>query len=228
MADMIELKAELDKLVGRLNGVLGAKTVLNEQDEIVEIHVLSDLSRAPKQLVRDIQSALMAAFGLQIDYKLISVAQVSSTMVPAPSEPIETRLAIRRITINMEGQNIETTVALHKGDKIYEGKCSSNYLGRSRLISAANACAAALQEYLGDLYKINIIDLQQLLIAGNECLTVALSLADRHSETALYGIAPISSRDTEIKSAVMAVLSALNRPLGHLDLADRHMTAEAN
>ena len=44
MGEMIELKAELDKLIARLGGVLAARTVLNEQDEIVENHILSDLT----------------------------------------------------------------------------------------------------------------------------------------------------------------------------------------
>ena len=61
MQEMIELKSELDKLMSSLNGVLAARTVLNEQDEIIEVHILSDLSKSPKQLVRDIQSAIMAA-----------------------------------------------------------------------------------------------------------------------------------------------------------------------
>ena len=228
MADMIELKAEIDKLVGRLSGVLGAKTVLDERDEIVEIHVLSDLSRSPKQLVRDIQSALMAAFSLQVDYKLISVAQVSGSMLPEDSGPSETRLAIRRITINMEGQNIETVVALQRGDEIYEGSCNSNFLGRSRLASAAGACAAALQDFLGAAYRVSVLDLQRLTIAGNDCLAVALSLAGRQTESVLYGIAAISSRDTEIRSAVMAVLGALNRPLGRACLDGRDTAGEAN
>ncbi|MDW7659408.1 MAG: hypothetical protein SCM11_19750 [Bacillota bacterium] len=215
MSEMIELKTELDKLIGRLNGVLAARTVLNDQDEIVEIHILSDLTKSPKQLVRDVQSAIMAAYGLDIDYKLISVAQVNSNMVmPSPVVHYEPRLLIRRITISLDSQNVETTVTLGKGDQQYEGSCRSPLSGRNRIQSAINACLAALKEYLGPSYTVSMLELQRQTIAGSECFIIGLSYSEPLSESVLYGIAPINSPDTEVQSAVMAVLSALNRPMG--------------
>jgi hypothetical protein len=62
MQNMIELKLEMERLLSSLGGVIAARAVFNEDDEIVEIHILSNLTKSPKQLVRDIQSAAMAAF----------------------------------------------------------------------------------------------------------------------------------------------------------------------
>ena len=143
MQEMIELKSELDKLMSSLNGVLAARTVLNDLDEIIEIHILSDLSKSPKQLVRDIQSAIMAAFGLDIDYRLISVAQVNSNMMLAPAAA-EPRLLIRKITISLDSNNLETTVVLAMGDKSFEGSCRGPLSGRNRIYSAINACLAEI------------------------------------------------------------------------------------
>ncbi|MEA4888936.1 MAG: hypothetical protein VB070_05690 [Clostridiaceae bacterium] len=213
MQEMIELKSELDKLIASLNGVLAAKTVLNDQDEIVEIHVLSDLTKSPKQLVRDIQSAVMAALGLDIDYRLISVAQVNSSMITPSAAGAESRLLIRKIMISLDSNNLETTVILGQGDKTYEGSCRGPISGRNRIYSAINACLAALKNYLGSMYNITLLDLQRVTIAGNECFTVALSYVEPSSEAVLYGIAPISGPETEIQSVVMAVLSALNRSI---------------
>ena len=212
MSEMVELKPELDKLMMQLGGVLAARTVLNDQNEIVEIHVLSDLSKSPKQLVRDIQSAIMATFGLDIDYKLISIAQVNNNVV-MPAVPYEPRLVIRRITISMDSQHVETTVTLAKGEQEYTGSCRSPLSSRNRVQSAINACLAALKNYLGPSYAISLLDLQRQSIAGNDCFVVSLSYTEPFHETTLYGITPISSPDTEIQSAVMAVLSAMNRPI---------------
>lgn len=214
MGEIIELKTELDKLIARLNGVLAARTVLDDQDEIAEIHILSDLTKSPKQLVRDVQSAIMASYGLDVDYKLISVAQVNSSMVLPSSAHGEARLLIRRITISLDSQNIETTVTLAKGDQQYEGSCRSPLTGRNRIHSAVNACLAALKDYLGPSFSIGMLDLQRQTVAGTECFIIGLSYAEPFGESVLYGIAPIYSPDTEVRSAVMAVLSALNRPLG--------------
>lgn len=212
MQEMIELKSELDRLMSSLNGVMAARTILNEQDEIIEIHILSDLSKSPKQLVRDIQSAIMAAFGIEIDYKLISIAQVNSNMV-VPAASIDPRLTIRKIVISLDANNIETTVVLGFEDKTFEGSCKGPLTGRNRVFSAANACLNAIKNYLGPAFNITMLDLQRNTIAGNECFVIALSLVEPAGEAVLYGIAPIASPETEVQAAVMAVLSALNRPM---------------
>jgi hypothetical protein len=212
MREMIELRAELDKLVSHLNGVLAARTVLNDEDEIIEIHVLSDLSKTPKQLVRDIQSAIMAAFGLEIDYKLISVAQVNNSMVAPPVIP-EQRILIKKILIGLDSTSLETTVVLGAGDKTYEGTCRGPIAGRSRTHSAVNACIAAIKSYLGQDYSVTLLDLQRHTLAGIECFVIALSFTQPLSESTYFGIAQIKSPDVEIQAAVMAVLSALNRTL---------------
>lgn len=212
MQEMIELKSELDRLMSSLNGVMAARTILNEQDEIIEIHILSDLSKSPKQLVRDIQSAIMASFGIEIDYKLISIAQVNSNMV-VPTASIDPRLTIRKIVISLDANNIETTVVLGFEDKTFEGSCKGPLTGRNRVFSAANACLNAIKNYLGPAFNITMLDLQRNTIAGNECFVIALSLVEPSGEAVLYGIAPIASPETEVQAAVMAVLSALNRPM---------------
>lgn len=212
MQEMIELKSELDRLMSSLNGVMAARTILNEQDEIIEIHILSDLSKSPKQLVRDIQSAIMAAFGIEIDYKLISIAQVNSNMV-VPAISIEPRLTIRKIVISLDANNLETTVVLGFEDKTFEGSCKGPLTGRNRIYSAASACLNALKNYMGPAYNITMLDLQRNTIAGSECFVIALSFVEPLGETLLYGIAPITSPETEVQATVMAVLSALNRPM---------------
>jgi hypothetical protein len=213
MAETIDLKTELDKLVSRLSGVLAARTVLNEQDEIVEIHILSDLTKSPKQLVRDAQSAIMAAFGIDIDYKLISVAQVNGNMV-APPTTGELRLKIRRIMISLDSTTIETTVVLAQGDRVFEGSSRSPLSGRNRIHAAVSACLAALKNYFGQMVNITLLDLQRHSLGGTDCFSVALSYVEPNLDTVLYGIAPINSPETEVQSAVMAVLSALNRTIG--------------
>jgi hypothetical protein len=213
MREMIELKAELDKLISSLGGVLASRAVLSDDEEIQEIHVLSDLSKSPKQLVRDIQSAIMASLGIEIDYKIISVAQVNSNMVvpPVSSEP---RLIIKKIMISLDSANLETTVILGYGDKTFEGSSHGSLSGRNRIYSAINACLMALKSYLGETCTLSMLDLQRNTVAGNECFVVAISFAHPTGEMILYGIAQIKSQEAEVQAAVMAVLAALNRSLG--------------
>ena len=62
-------------LTEKLPGVLSVEFV-TEGPVVREVHVLSDQSRSPKQIVRDIQSALLARFQLDLDHRIISVAQI--------------------------------------------------------------------------------------------------------------------------------------------------------
>lgn len=216
MLNMIELKSEMERLLSSLGGVIAARAVFNDDDEIVELHVLSDLSKSPKQLVRDIQSASMAAFGLDIDYKLISIAQVSNDMV-APAVTIPPRLMIRKIMIGLDSQSLETTVILGFGDKTFEGTSKGPLSARSRINSASAAAVNALKKYLGPAFALSLVDSQRLNMAGNECFVVALSFTDFNGESVRYGVAPVSGPETEVQAIVRAILSAVNRPISRPD-----------
>ena len=62
-------------LTEQLPGILNVEFVISS-GAVREVHVLSDQSRTPKQIVRDIQSALLARFQLTLDHRIISVAQI--------------------------------------------------------------------------------------------------------------------------------------------------------
>jgi hypothetical protein len=212
--DIKDRYQELDQLMNSLNGVLAAKTV-TEDDTITDIHILSDSSKSPKQLVRDVQSAVMAKLGTSIDYKLISIAQVDRNLVvPAEGIPLpEMRLKILRISTSLEGSNVETSVVLNLNGQTFQGSSRCLVAGRNAALASANACISALRKYLGDDCQLNLLDLQHQTLAGQPCLTAALSLSMSDKEGVFYGIAPVQSPDLEVQAAAMAVLSSINRPL---------------
>ena len=212
MQEITDLRIELDQLISRLSGVVAARAVLDEDDAVTEIHVLSDLSKSPKQLVRDIQSAAMALLGIDLDYKMISVAQVGSPMIFS-GKGSEPRLMIRRITLNLDSHNQDVTVVLTRGDKTYEGHSRGPLNGKTRLHTAAYACLNALKACRGEDCELTLLELKKIEIAGTMCCTTAVAMTEPFGEYMLYGIAPASSPEMEMQSVVMSVLSALNRPI---------------
>ena len=70
------------ELICRLEGVQAAQVVFAENGMPCEIHVLAGPEKSSKSLVRDIQSDLTAQFGVQVDHRIISVAQLSEGLVP--------------------------------------------------------------------------------------------------------------------------------------------------
>ena len=76
--DPISRAADAERLLGSLAGVVSAHVVADATGDIVEIHILSAPDLHPKQMVRNVESALSAGLGLTIDRRVVSVAQLRS------------------------------------------------------------------------------------------------------------------------------------------------------
>ncbi|MFW6078892.1 MAG: hypothetical protein ACODAE_04680 [Gemmatimonadota bacterium] len=74
-------KARMEHLLRSLEGILAARIVIDSDGSPVEIHVMCPPDFHPKQVVRNVESALSAGFGLHIDRRIVSVAQVSDEAV---------------------------------------------------------------------------------------------------------------------------------------------------
>ena len=73
MMESTPLASRAEAAIRRLRDVDGV-SVHAEGEEILEIHVVSRSSRAPKQIVRDVQAVLRTDLGVAIDHRVVSVA----------------------------------------------------------------------------------------------------------------------------------------------------------
>lgn len=80
-------EAEIERLLGALRGVRSSRVIMASDGRIVEIHVLSTPEFHPKQVVRNVESALSAALRLDVDRRIISVSQLQQDMPPPREEP---------------------------------------------------------------------------------------------------------------------------------------------
>ena len=64
-----------EALLNSLKGVVSARVVARPGGVIEEIHLLTEGDVQAKQSVRNVESALLAHFGLKIDHRKVSVAQ---------------------------------------------------------------------------------------------------------------------------------------------------------
>lgn len=83
--------AQAEELLGTLPGVVSVRIEATPAGDIVAIHVLTSVEVAPKQTVRNIESALLAHLGLRVDHRKVSVAttvdapRLRPTAVPRPT-----------------------------------------------------------------------------------------------------------------------------------------------
>jgi hypothetical protein len=76
-----------EELISTLPGVLSVRIVPGDTGSVGEIHVLTTNEVAPKNMVRNIESALMAQLGLRIDHRKVSIAQ-SLDPIRAADRPV--------------------------------------------------------------------------------------------------------------------------------------------
>ena len=206
-----------ENLIGSLTGILSARVIVSPLGEVTEIHVLTQTDIQPKQVVRNIESALMAQLGVKIDHRRISVAQTADIrpIQELQDEAVRARASKRVVTFKglevrpaERPQRIEVTVRLAFEGREHAASEVGTDTPRNRVEAAARAAAACLDQLLPD----NSIALEGAIIveAFDRAFVMAAvhGLGGREAQL-LTGTCEI--RESPERSAVLAVLDATNR-----------------
>ncbi|BAS28778.1 hypothetical protein [Limnochorda pilosa] len=204
---------ELEQAIARVRGALSARVVFTPGgDAVEEIHVLAHTGRTPKQIVRDVVSLCQAQFGLEIDHRVVSVAQVEAEEAPAGGPDEEPRLQIDSILVENRQKTIRVRVQLQQGEALYEGESEGSAQGANGIRLGAEAVIRAIQEFMEGLCRITLEDVLAVEMGDAEAVVAAVQLSVRgRMPESLVGSALVQSDPVE--AAVRAVLDALNRKL---------------
>lgn len=195
------------ELICRLEGVQAAQVVFAENGMPCEIHVLAGPEKSSKSLVRDIQSALTAQFGVQVDHRIISVAQLSEGLVPRG----DFRLAHTGLEIKSAGGRVSASVTLARGGDTYTGHGESANTPFARRRCVSEAALAAVNRAAGETcFELASVDAVTLAGQG---IVVAQVYSLRDGQR-LLGSAFLN--EDPDNAAVHSVLSAVNRRLSVL------------
>lgn len=194
-------------LICRLEGVQAAQVVFAENGMPCEIHVLAGPEKSSKSLVRDIQSALTAQFGVQVDHRIISVAQLSEGLAPRG----DFRLAHTGLEIKSAGGRVSASVTLARGCDTYTGHGESANTPFARRRCVSEAALAAVNRAAGETcFELASVDAVTLAGQG---IVVAQVYSLRDGQR-LLGSAFLN--EDPDNAAVHSVLSAVNRRLSVL------------
>jgi hypothetical protein len=204
-----------ERLLGELTGVVSARIVADTTGRIEEVHVLTTNSVSPKQTVRNVESALLAQLGIEIDHRKVSVAQTESKEgSSAKIIGIGQLAGVRRYLF--EGYEFERKMPQQiicrvrlKLDKEYVGTAEGTDIERGRLNAAAQAVLNALEQaeerhVSFALDGIKIIDVFDLPVA----VAAIYGLSGR-TRTYLAGAAPVNEAPEH--AVILATLKATNR-----------------
>ncbi len=199
---------ECENLAKQVKGVVSARVVGGNTGDISEIHVLADATRSPKQVVRDIESALLAQLGMEVDHKKISVAQLQGEeelLLPGYRPRLE------EIELVIKGIESEARATVNFGKESFTGVASGPNMMKNRLLLIAVAVLVAVENFLGGTIRLMVEDVQKVPFAGKEIILAGVLLLTPAGEETLLGSALVVGDDRE--SAAKAVLDALNRRL---------------
>ena len=207
----------VENLITSLTGVLSARVVVTPQGEISEIHVLTTNDVQGKQVVRNVESALMAQLSVKIDHRKISVAQTADVRpIEALQQAAIATRANKRVVVFQgievrpaeRAQRVLVRVRLAFEQREAEAEEQGTDTIRNRVEAAARAAAGCLDDLLPD----NSIALEgaQLVEAFDRrfVLVAVHGLGGRESQL-LTGTCEI--RESAERSAVLAILDATNR-----------------
>lgn len=203
-----------EQAIRQVRSVVAARINANDQGVIEEIHILAGPGRSPKQIVRDVESVLVAQFNLTVDHKKISIAQVEEDEDAAPLQPEFKRPKLVGVTLRTVGSMAEARVELLVGDQTVEGVAQGPSSSHNKLRLFVDTTIKALAPLTLDKYVFVTEDVSINSLAKHHVAQVALSLVSSSGEESLVGCALVRSDDRE--AVVKATLDAINRKLKFL------------
>ena len=189
--------------INKIEGVISSKVVVNN-NELTEMHVLANNMRSPKQIVRDIETAIITVFDYRIDRKLISVAEIETEY----DEKLK-RIVFQGITLTTNDNTAECTVTLIYEEQEYSvSQTGIKTIANKRKI-VADTTIKVVEKILGQSV---LFDIQNVYIHSSENIsfvTVLVNMVIHGNEETMVGSAIVKNDVNE--AITKATLGAINR-----------------
>lgn len=189
----------------KLDSVISCKIILGDMEAIEEIHIVSNGKRNPKQICRDIQSVLIATYKLNIDYKMISIAQIVDDSIGKMGN----RLKIKSLSFDNIGSKASVKVALSNTIDTYENSLIGINSVRNIERMLVDSTLKNVEQALGYEDTFIMEDVRTIAVSSEKAVLVVIMCVVDEFEQRLCGCSIIKSDYKE--AIVKATLDAVNR-----------------
>ena len=210
---------ELEDELCRLTGILGVRIVGDRLGRPVEVHVLADHSKPAKQTVRDVRAVAQTVFGIELDHRIVSVAQLETDERNGPLgielPRGEQRARVGSINVENVGVRAEVRVVLLDGDREITGYAEGSVasLVRAQLVATAALDAVRQLERAAD--AVHVATAEVARVGPSRVAVVTVVYVDPPVELVVSGSAVVR-RDRD-EAVVRALLDATNRRLSRVE-----------
>ncbi|MCH7563894.1 MAG: hypothetical protein IH968_08730 [Gemmatimonadetes bacterium] len=212
-----------EELLNSLVGVVSARVVARPGGSVEEIHLLTTRDLTPKQTVRNVESALLARFDLEVDHRVISVAQAEAgtetveaevARKPEASGPEKRLLFVGHQVLTERAHRARVAVTVEWQGKRYTGEASGPDLPRARLETNAAATLAAIENGLAifaeeDGATLSLDGVKMVEAFDQTFVLVAVHAMHGRQVTALAGAAAVD--DSPDRAVILGTLQATDR-----------------
>ncbi len=195
---------ENEELIRNLKGVLNCKITTDDAQQIREVHVVADDSRGAKQISRDVQSILAAVYGVELDYKKISIAQVRGAVRAQP----ERKLRIKAIERYSMQSKYHVKIVLEKDGEEFAGECSGMNNAALCLRKTGEAALLAVEKFLGEDGILSLDDVKVIDLTNIRMIAVAMTAYTEERGVEFCGCAILGHDNFDC--VARAVLDAIN------------------
>ena len=210
---------ELEDELCRLAGVHAVRIVGDRSGRPVEVHVLADPSKPAKQTVRDVRAVAQTMFAIELDHRIVSVAQLNTneqnTPVGIELPRGESRVRILSINVEAVGLRAQVRVVLASSDREHTGYAEGSIASAARPPLVAAAALDAVRQAEPAAEAIHITSAEVSRIGSNRVAVVTVVYVDPPTELVVSGSAVVR-RDRD-DAVARALLDATNRRLARAE-----------
>lgn len=213
---------ELERELCRIAEITAARVVVAPDGHIAEVHILSSPHKHAKQIVRDVQSVLMASFGIDLDRRVVSVVQldaVASSSLTGPDIDLEVlddeRINVDGVTADRTGLQCTARVVLTRGDQRATGTAEGLVATSSVLRLVAQATIAALRQLEPAAVRSDVETASMIRLGDRAIAVTSIVIVVPPYEEVISGSAIVRPAG-EFDAVARSVLDATNRRLPQL------------
>lgn len=195
----------IEENLQQIDSVISSKIIIGEGSQIEEIHIVSNGTRNPKQIARDVESVILANFDYRIDHRKISVAQLDDIDI----RKIKPRLKLNGISKETSGNKANVKVSILKADEEFVASKTGINSNRNIERMLAEATVMAVEDSIGinDLFIVE--DIRSIMIASVQVVVVLVSSLINGQEIILSGSSVV--KNDYYLSVAKATLDSINR-----------------
>ncbi len=183
------LIVEIEQALAHVAEIRAARIVSSDDGVIQEIHILADPSKSPKQLVRDIESTIMAQFGIPIDHKKVSIAQLGREAISAEERTRRNyrpgRASTRYRPSHGRARGRDCPPGAGRGD--VHGYCRGTCLHHGTTPAGRQATLNAVEQYTMGTFGFALEDVAIVTLGRERVAVTCVILVTPLGEQALTG-----------------------------------------